>query len=53
MEQWLIDRGVSVIGSLPEDPAIFEACLEGRKLGTSRAAEAVSPILDRLLSHKA
>ena len=49
MRQWLADRGVSVLGSLPEDPSIFEACLEGQTIGGSSAAEAVTPILDRLL----
>ena len=49
MEQWLGDQGVAIIGSLPQDPSIFEACLEGRIIRGGRAAEAISPILDRIL----
>jgi CO dehydrogenase maturation factor len=49
LEQWLTERGISVVGSLPEDPSIFEACLEGEKIEGSRAAEAVSLVLDQLL----
>ena len=49
MEQWLTERDVSVIGSVPEDPSIFEACLEGSRIGQSPASEAVVPILERIL----
>ncbi len=50
MERWLAERDVSVIGSVPEDPSIFEACLEGSRIGQSTAAEAVAPVLERILS---
>jgi CO dehydrogenase maturation factor len=50
MQRWLIERGITVIGSVPEDPSVFEACLEGSRIGRSRASEAVGPVLDRILS---
>jgi len=42
-------RGIDVIGVLPNDPVIFEACLEGRAFGQGEAARAAENILDALL----
>lgn len=43
-------RDIEVIGILPSDPIVFEACLEGRTLGRGEAFDAVGKVLDNLLS---
>jgi CO dehydrogenase maturation factor len=43
-------RGVEVIGTVPNDPLVFEACLEGRSLGGGEAFNAAGKVLDNLLS---
>jgi CO dehydrogenase maturation factor len=43
-------RGINPIGVLPYDPAVFEACLEGRALGKGTAANQAGKILDALLT---
>lgn len=45
----LHNRGVPVIGTIPYDPEVFEACLEGRPLGRGKARQAVDSIVDFLL----
>ncbi len=42
-------RGLKVIGTVPMDPLIFEACLEGRALAEGKAFHAAGKILDSLL----
>jgi len=42
--------GIKVIGVVPHDPLVFEACLEGRALGKGKAFRAAGKVLDFLLS---
>ena len=44
----LKDRGVSVIGSIRQDPQIFESCLEGNLLAGPLAQEDVEKVIDSL-----
>ena len=46
----LRNRDIEVIGTLPSDPLVFEACLEGRTLGRGEAFDAAGDVLDHLLS---
>ena len=48
IEDQLRSKGLEVIGSVPNDPEIFEACLEGRPLANGEALHAVDNILARL-----
>jgi CO dehydrogenase maturation factor len=50
LEDELRIRDIEVIGALPSDPLVFEACLEGRTLGRGEAFDAAGKILDHLLS---
>jgi CO dehydrogenase maturation factor len=43
-------RGIDVIGVIPKDPVIFEACLEGHAPGNGEATHAAGKILDFLLA---
>jgi CO dehydrogenase nickel-insertion accessory protein CooC1 len=43
-------RNVDVIGVLPDDPVIFEACLDGQAIGHCKAYYEAGKILDVLLS---
>jgi CO dehydrogenase maturation factor len=42
-------RGIDVIGIIPNDPMIFEACLEGQALRTGEASSAAGKVLEGLL----
>jgi len=44
-------RGIEVIGIVPNDPLVFEACLEGRSLGDGEAFRVAGKILDNLLAN--
>jgi len=48
----LTKKGVVVIGAIPYDSEVFEACLDGRPLGKGKAAEAAGKIIDFLLSQE-
>jgi CO dehydrogenase maturation factor len=41
-------RGLEVVGVVPHDPMVFEACLEGRALGEGKAFRAAGKVLDFL-----
>ena len=43
-------RDIEVIGIIPNDPLVFEACLEGRTLGEGEAFNAAGKVLINLLS---
>jgi CO dehydrogenase maturation factor len=43
-------KGIEVIGVVPHDPLVFEACLEGRAVGEGEAFRAAGKVLDFLLS---
>jgi CO dehydrogenase maturation factor len=50
IEQQLAADGLAVIGVLPQDPSVFEACLNGDVPEKGQAFEAVDTVLDRLLA---
>ncbi|MBW2616618.1 MAG: ATP-binding protein [Deltaproteobacteria bacterium] len=50
LESELKTRDIEVIGIVPNDPLVFEACLEGRTLGGGEAFNAAGKILGNLLS---
>ena len=41
-------RGLEVVGAIPHDPLVFEACLEGRALAEGKAFRAAGKVLDFL-----
>ena len=43
-------RGIDIIGFIPNDNMIFEACFEGRPFGKGEANQAAGVILESLLS---
>ena len=49
LEGELRTRDIEVIGIIPNDPLVFEACLEGRTLGGGEAFNAARKVLDGLL----
>jgi CO dehydrogenase maturation factor len=51
LEKRLEIMGIKIIGILPEDQYIFEACLEGHSLNQGRAFQQVGRIVDTFLSH--
>jgi CO dehydrogenase maturation factor len=50
MKEELERRGLEVAGVVYNDPQVFEACLEGRPLDDTRAAEEVRELIDSLIS---
>ena len=42
-------KNIEVIGTIPNDPLVFEACLEGRAIGKGEAFHAAGKVLDDLL----
>ena len=42
-------KDIEVIGIIPKDPLVFEACLEGRSFGGGEAFHAAGKVLDDLL----
>jgi CO dehydrogenase maturation factor len=50
IEDKLRRKGLDVIGSVPNDSEIFEACLEGRPLASGEALFAVDKILAKLIA---
>ncbi len=48
LTDYLDKKDISVIGSIHQDPEIFESCLEGRPIREGVAAEDVNKILDFL-----
>jgi len=49
LEGELRTRDIKVIGIIPNDPLVFEACLEGRTLGGGEAFNAAGKVLGNLL----
>ena len=49
VESALKQSRLEVIGTVPEDPEVFEAGLEGRQLEWGKALDAAADILDRLM----
>jgi CO dehydrogenase maturation factor len=43
-------EGIEVIGVIPQDPSVFEACLDGQVPAQGEAFEKAGKILDRLLA---
>jgi CO dehydrogenase maturation factor len=52
LKEELDRRGLEVAGVVHYDPRIFEACLEGRPLNGSKAAEEVSVLMESILPGK-
>ena len=52
LEGELNSRGIEIIGTLPNDPLVFEACLEGLVLDQGEAFRAAGKLLDGLLGQK-
>lgn len=52
LKEELKSRDIRIIGAIPDDPVVFDACLEGRALEKGKAFEAAEKILDVLLSEK-
>jgi len=50
LREKLSKRGIGVIGTIHNQPEIFEACFEGGPLGGGKAAEEIGEALDFLLS---
>ena len=49
LESELRSRGIELIGTLPNDPLVFEACLEGLALGRGEAFLAAVKMMEGLL----
>ena len=49
LEDELKARGIEIIGTVPMDPLIFKACLEGRLVAGGEAFHAAGEILDAIL----
>ena len=52
LEGKLKNRDIPVIGTIPYDSTIFEACLEGRAIKPEKATHAARKILDFLVSKR-
>jgi CO dehydrogenase maturation factor len=52
LESKLKNRDIQVIGTIPYDSTIFEACLEGRAIKPDKATHAARKILDFLVSKR-
>jgi CO dehydrogenase maturation factor len=52
LKEALEKKGMDIIGVVHYDPRIFEACLEGHKLGEDVASEDIRRVVDRLLSNE-
>jgi len=52
LEDELTKKGINVIGSIPYDPVVFEACLEGKPINNGDAIHASAKILDGLLGER-
>jgi CO dehydrogenase maturation factor len=50
LEDELKSRSIAILGKIPNDAAVFDACLEGRVLDRGRAFHAAGEVLDGLLS---
>jgi CO dehydrogenase maturation factor len=50
MEDELKSRNIAILGKIPNDAAVFDACLEGRVLDRGKAFHAAGQMLDGLLS---
>lgn len=50
VEEELRSREIDIIGRLPNDPQVFEACLEGRIVDRGKAFDAAGDVLSALLS---
>jgi len=52
MKEELGKRGITVIGAIPYDPELFEACFEGRPPAGRNTAEQIGEVLDFLLARR-
>jgi len=49
LENELRTKNIQIIGTIPNDPLVFEACLEGSTIGVGEAFHAAGRVLDDLL----
>jgi len=49
LESELKIKNIEIIGTIPNDPLVFEACLEGSTIGVGEAFHAAGRVLDDLL----
>ena len=52
LEEELRSRSIEIIGTIPNDPSVLDACLEGRMLDQGKAFHAAGGVLAGLLSEK-
>ena len=52
LEGELKSRGIELVGTIPNDPSVFDACLEGRVLDQGEAFHTAGKLLDNLLGQK-
>jgi CO dehydrogenase maturation factor len=52
MKAELKGRNIQIIGVIPDDPTVFEACLEGCTLSRGEAAFSAGKVLDALLAEQ-
>ncbi|MBN2059783.1 MAG: P-loop NTPase [Deltaproteobacteria bacterium] len=52
LEREIKGRGIEIIGTMPNDPEVFDACLEGHVLDKGEAFHAAEKVLERLLSER-
>ena len=49
LENELRTKNIQIIGTIPNDPLVFEACLEGSTIGVGKAFHAAGRVLDDLI----
>ena len=52
LKEKLTTKGIEVIGVVPHDAVVFEACLDGRALGEGKAFRAAGKVLDFLWTNQ-
>jgi len=50
LKEKLRRRNIEIIGTVPNDPLVFDACLEGRVFSRGRSFQAAGEVLDSLLA---
>jgi len=50
LEEELSRKNIAIIGSIPNDSLVFDACLEGRGIDQGNAFRAAGKVLDALLA---
>lgn len=53
LESELRAKNIEIIGTIPNDPLVFETCLEGSAIGVGKAFDSAGKVLDELLRTEA